>query len=75
MFDGVTAPLLVPILQPDYVADQIVQAILKNKPLLRMPWMVKFVPFFQAVLPRKVFEVVCGRGMGIYAAMDHFRGH
>lgn len=75
MFDGVAAPLLVPILEPDYVVNRIIGAIQHNKAQLRMPWLVNVIPLCQALLPRRVFEVVCGKGLGIYRAMDPFRGH
>merc|ERR1719158_1404152 len=37
MFQGVS-PKVIPILEPEYVAEEIVKAILMNKPMLLLPW-------------------------------------
>ena len=75
MFDGVKAPAGVPLLKPDYVVERIVKAILRDTPILRLPWLVNTIPITQALLPRRLFELFIGKGLGIYKAMDHFEGH
>ena len=73
MFDGVRS--LVPILNPDKVALRIIRAIERGTPLLSMPWSVRFVRFFQGLLPLRVFDWFVGRVLGIYKTMEHFKGH
>lgn len=75
MFDGVTAPITAPLLEPDYVADRIVRAIERNQRIVRMPWIVNIVPVLYHALPAPLFDLVCGRILGIYHSMDHFTGH
>ncbi|MCF6287497.1 MAG: SDR family oxidoreductase [Candidatus Hydrogenedentes bacterium] len=75
MFDGVTAPIATPILDPDYVTDKIIAAIQANKAVLRMPRIVNLVPLCYTLLPQRLFDLVCGRWLGIYRAMDLFKGH
>lgn len=73
MFDGVRS--IVPILQPEKVAKKILQSIERNKPIASMPWSLHFVRFFQGVLPIWFFDWFVGGVMGIYSAMDEFKGH
>lgn len=74
MFDGVHAPWLVPLLDPEKLARQIWQAFKKNKPRLRAPLFVKFIPLFKGVLPQAVFDRVADV-LGVYHSMDDFKGH
>ena len=75
MFDGVRAPLLVPILDPDYVVNKIIHAIEHNKSIIRMPWLANLIPLSYALLPDCIFGSLLGKGLGIYRAMDLFKGH
>lgn len=75
MFEGVTAPLLTPLLEPDYITDQIISAIEKDKIHLREPFMVKLIPFLKGVLPAKLFDLIAGKLFGVYRSMDTFKGH
>lgn len=75
MFDGAKAPLLTPILEPDYVVDRIVDAVKRDKILLRMPWIVNLLPFFRGTQPARVFDFICGKIFGVYKSMEQFKGH
>ncbi len=75
MFDGVTAPIGAPILAPEYAAGRILRAIEGNHAKVNMPWMVNLMPLCYNLLPSWIFEPVIGKGLGIYRAMDHFKGH
>jgi short-subunit dehydrogenase len=75
MFDGVKPPLLTPILQPQYVADQIIKAVKSNKILLRMPFMVNLLPLFRGILTARMFDVVTGKLFRVYDTMKEFKGH
>lgn len=73
MFDGVKSSI-VPILKPEKVAHQIIRGIERNKIFVSMPWSVGFVRFSQGLLPIRVFDWLVGDVMGVYAAMEHFKG-
>jgi all-trans-retinol dehydrogenase (NAD+) len=73
MFDGVKSSI-VPILKPEKVARQIIRGIERNKIFVSMPWSVGFVRFSQGLLPIRVFDWLVGDVMGVYAAMEHFKG-
>jgi all-trans-retinol dehydrogenase (NAD+) len=72
MFDGVKS--VVPILNPEKVAHRIIRAIEQQRIFLSMPWSVRFVRFFQGLLPVWFFDWFVGKVMGVYGTMDHFRG-
>jgi all-trans-retinol dehydrogenase (NAD+) len=74
MFDGVKSrvPLLLPILQPDKVADKIVRAIEHDTRVLVMPPFVRLLPAAR-VLPTAWFDAVMNL-LGVNVSMDEFRG-
>lgn len=72
MFDGVSS--LLPLLKPEPTAARIIRAIERNTLSLRMPWIVNWVPFCKAILPPRWFDVVIGKGFGIYNTMSTFKG-
>ena len=72
MFDGVRS--LIPILNPERVAREIVRAIEKNRIILSMPFSMHFIRFFQGLLPIWLFDWFTGSVLGIYKTMDHFTG-
>jgi len=74
MFEGASAPILAPLLEPEYVAERVIQAIEQNQRMVRMPWIVNLVPVLYHALPAAIFDSVCGRVLGIYRSMDHFTG-
>ncbi|HET8865920.1 MAG TPA: SDR family oxidoreductase [Gracilimonas sp.] len=74
MFAGVTAPLLMPLLDPDDITTKILDAVESGKDRLREPFMVKLTPFIRGVLPSKVYNFVAGKIFGVYNSMDTFTG-
>ena len=74
MFDGAKAPLLTPILEPDYAVNKIIDAVKRDKILLRMPWIVNLLPFMRGTQPARMFDFVAGRIFGVYKSMSHFKG-
>ncbi len=74
MFDGVKAPLLTPMLEPDYIAGKVIKAIKKNTIFLQEPMMVKSIPALRGILPTRVFDFVAGNVFGVYKTMDKFTG-
>lgn len=74
MFDGVKAPNLIPLLDPDDITDKIMRAVEKDKARLREPFMVKLTPFFKGILPAPVYDFVAGKLFGVYKSMNTFVG-
>jgi all-trans-retinol dehydrogenase (NAD+) len=74
MFAGVRAPLLTPILQPEAIADAILQAVEQNRIILRKPFIVHLLPLLRGILPTRVFDTVAGRWFGVYTSMNDFTG-
>lgn len=74
MFEGVQTRFssLLPILDPHRVTRRIVRAVERNRPRVRMPFLVCLVPLLR-VLPVSVFDAVASL-LGINASMDHFTG-
>jgi all-trans-retinol dehydrogenase (NAD+) len=66
-------PLILPILQPEYVAEQIVQAVLTGKEVLNMPWMVNLTPCLR-FLPTPIFDWIA-EFIGSSSSMDKFVGN
>lgn len=73
MFAGVRSPLI-PILKPEYVVNQILKAINKDRIFLRMPALINFVPLLKGILPVALFDLVAEKVFGIYHSMKSFKG-
>jgi short-subunit dehydrogenase len=73
LFEGVRAPLFVPLLTPEKLADKVVRAILSNRAWVRAPWMVKLTPFLKGVLPGAVFDTTA-RLLGVSTSMTTWKG-
>uniref|UniRef100_A0A0N4ZSI9 Short-chain dehydrogenase/reductase family 16C member 6 n=1 Tax=Parastrongyloides trichosuri TaxID=131310 RepID=A0A0N4ZSI9_PARTI len=75
MFDGVItkSPTLLPILEPEYVVDKIMEAILTNTDYLYLPKFSYLANVLNALIPVKAMRVLSNY-FGINATMDHFTG-
>ncbi|MCM8571131.1 SDR family oxidoreductase [Gramella jeungdoensis] len=73
MFRGVSSPV-VPILKPEKVARQIINAIENEKIVLRMPLIIYLLPFIKGILPKRLLDIVVGKIFGIYTSMNTFKG-
>lgn len=74
MFDGVKAPILIPLLNPDRICSKIIKAVEKNKIHLREPFVIKLSPFIRGILPARIYDFVAGKILGVYSSMDSFTG-
>ncbi|MDX5438086.1 MAG: SDR family oxidoreductase [Pontibacter sp.] len=74
MFAGVKAPALTPILKPETITKDILNAVEQNKILLRRPLIVHLLPLLRGLLPTRLFDRVVGYGFDVYTSMDHFAG-
>lgn len=65
-------PWLLPILEPDDVADRIVRAVLRRRRRLSLPWLIKTVPALRALPPRVTDPVA--DFLGVNTMMEDFTG-
>lgn len=74
MFDGVKAPFLTPILEPESIAGAVLDAVAANKIFLRKPAIVHLLPLLRGLLPARLFDLIAGRFFNVYNSMDKFTG-
>ncbi len=74
MFEGAKAPLLTPILEPDFMARRIVEAVNKDEIMVLEPASVNLLPVLKGLLPTRVFDFVADHVFGVYHTMDQFKG-
>jgi all-trans-retinol dehydrogenase (NAD+) len=74
MFEGVKAPLLVPLLDTDVLVRKMLKGIKRKKFKVQAPFLVRFVPLLKTLLPRFIFDWLAGRVLGVYHSMDTFKG-
>lgn len=74
MFEGVTAPRMIPILDPDVITDKILRAIEKDKARLMAPFLVKFTNLLKGILPMKVYDHIARNWFNVYSSMETFKG-
>lgn len=73
MFEGAQAPLLAPVLDPDFVADKVIEAVEENQLFVREPFMVKLTPLIKSLLPTEVVDVMMEK-FGVTGLMKTFKG-
>ena len=72
MFSGVQSKII-PILEPDFVAESAVQGILTNKPQVILPWWCSFLVTAKTMLPQRGFMYL-SEVFGFNCSMDQFEG-
>lgn len=73
MFDGVKSRII-PILEPEYVARKVLNAIERNKSFRGIPFGYHFIRLCQGLLPTRFFDWFFGEVVGVYHTMDKFTG-
>eukprot|EP01137_Pigoraptor_chileana_P010434 Opistho-2@60068 len=75
MFDGASTrfPLILPFLEPEYVADKIVDAVRTNQAILMLPRILYVMPFLRGILPTRAFDAAV-HFLGANDTMDDFKG-
>ncbi|XP_010003749.1 PREDICTED: epidermal retinol dehydrogenase 2-like, partial [Chaetura pelagica] len=75
MFDGCKSkwPSLLPLLDPEYVAEKIVTAIRQDQEILVLPRFGYLVMFLKSILPVKI-GILLADYLGILNLMDNFKG-
>jgi len=72
MFSGVQSKV-VPILEPEFVAEETVKAILMNKPVLILPWWCTILVTLKTVLQTDPY-IKLAQTFGFNCSMDQFEG-
>ena len=72
MFSGVQSKII-PILEPDFVAESAVQGIITNKPEVILPWWSCFLITAKTMLPQTGFMYL-SEVFGFNCSMDQFKG-
>jgi len=74
LFAGAKPPRLSRLLTPEDVARLVLSAVVKNRPRVLTPWLVKLVPLGRELLPVSVGRWLCDR-LGVTTSMAQWCGH
>ncbi|XP_068956070.1 short-chain dehydrogenase/reductase family 16C member 6-like isoform X2 [Petaurus breviceps papuanus] len=75
MFDGCSTkyPAILPLLEPEYIADKIINAILEEQIYLITPRTVSFALILKHIISAKM-SLALGDFLGVFDCMDTFQG-
>ncbi|MBI5208879.1 MAG: SDR family oxidoreductase [Elusimicrobia bacterium] len=73
MFEGVRPPFLTPWLDPEALADKIVDAVARGRLYVREPFMVKLVPALKGFTSTAVVDWL-GGALGMHRSMEDWKG-
>jgi short-subunit dehydrogenase len=73
LFDGAKAPRFTRLLTPDRVADLTLRAVLRNRPLMATPWLVRVTPVLKGVMPFRLFYRMAAL-LRVNTSMREWRG-
>jgi len=74
MFDGVRAPHLMPLLQPEEVVAKMVEAIEADRLMVTLPPLVHAVPALRGIIPASVRAYIADK-LGVTRSMETWTGH
>jgi short-subunit dehydrogenase len=74
MFDGAKAPLVTPLLEPEFLAGRVIEAVKNNEIMVMEPASVNLLGPLKGLLPTRVFDFVADKVFGVYNTMDEFKG-
>lgn len=72
MFEGVKSKII-PILEPEFVADSVVSAVITNKEVCLLPWWSVFLVALKVVIPSPAM-IKIAQAFGFNNSMDQFVG-
>lgn len=72
MFAGYQALFFSPLLKPESVAEKTLEAIKKERPYLKLPFIVRMIPSMK-LFPAAIQDIL-GKLTGLEKSMDHFHG-
>lgn len=73
MFEGAEAPKATHILEPDFVAEKVVQAVEHNSIYVKEPWIIKVTPLLRELLPTGLYDQI-SHLLGADTSMAHWTG-
>jgi all-trans-retinol dehydrogenase (NAD+) len=73
LFDGVAPPRMTRLLTAERVADLTVRAVLRNRPVMRTPWLVQVTPALKGLMPARLFYRMAGM-LRVNTSMLGWRG-
>lgn len=73
MFDGARPPLLMPMLEPQFVVDRIMEAVENDILYVKEPAIVKYTPLLRATLPTSVTDSIMS-ATGATKSMKTWKG-
>jgi short-subunit dehydrogenase len=73
MFEGAAAPKATNILEPEYIAEKIIQAVDRNRVYVLEPFMVKLTPLLRNLLPTTLYDRL-SHLFGADTSMMHWTG-
>ena len=74
LFEGARPPTATRMLTPERLADLTLRAVLRNRPYVRSPWLVKVTPVLKGLLPTALFDAVSSAS-GATRSMTGWSGH
>lgn len=74
MFSGAKPPKTAKMLDPDDIAEKIVEAVKTRQVWVLEPWIVKITPFLKNCLPTRAADFISDV-FGASSSMDGWRGH
>ncbi|MBW2162343.1 MAG: SDR family oxidoreductase [Deltaproteobacteria bacterium] len=74
MFKGAAAPKATSILEPEFIAEKVVQAVERNRIHVLEPWMVKITPLLRELLPTALYDRI-SHLFGADTSMAQWTGH
>lgn len=73
MFEGSEPPMLSPLLDPDFVAERVVESVREENLYVKEPTTVKLIPHLRALLPVDVVDFLMDK-LGVTSLMHGFEG-
>jgi len=74
MFEGAKPPKTTHILEPEFVAEKVVEAVERDHLYVMEPWIVKVTPLLRDLLPTKLYDKI-GAALGANTSMASWTGH
>lgn len=74
MFEGVAPPKTTHMLDPQEIAEKVIEAVEKRRVWVLEPWIVKLTPILKNVLPTSVADYLSD-AFGASSSMDDWQGH
>jgi len=74
MFEGARPPKATRLLEPEFVAAKVVEAVEHDRLYLLEPWIVKMTPILRDLLPTRLSDML-GAALGANTGMTGWTGH